>query len=246
MAERQFRKTLGLPPADSRRIVPVTPPRKHRAELCWDECVALMSAHQPDVVRQGAKVRQVEWLSKNVARALSGSELVPSLDPELVVSVEEQLKLEATRQRELLGRVEEQAGRSLTRSFQDVDTSDKLWQAASRLRVASGKRLEAQRAFYEEDRIPVDRYLDAVSTDCAARVKEQQAKTAYSLSLTVLEEAKGTLLTTLGIEVRDTSRPRHDSAWDNAVKSASLELELVPVLRVSEKAKTEPPASNRP
>lgn len=243
VAERQLRNTLGLPPVDSRQIIPVTHPRKERAELCWNECVGLMSAHQPDIVRQGEKVRQAEWLSRNVAHILSGFDPGNPVDSELVASVEKQLKHQTARQQELWEQVAQQAGRSLGRCFQEVDANDKLWQAASRLRATSEKRLKVQRVFYEEGRIPIDRYLDAISADCTAKVQEAQAKAAYSLSLTMLEEAKGTLLTTLGIEVRETLRPRCDSDWDSAVRTASLELELVPVATIPDTTKAKPQSS---
>ena len=43
----RFRNLLGLPPADGRRIVPVTLPTEARLGLDWEECGAAMLANQP-------------------------------------------------------------------------------------------------------------------------------------------------------------------------------------------------------
>ena len=48
--------------------------------------------------------------------------------------------------------------------------------------------------FYEEGRITIDRYLDAVSQYASAVAQEAQFKTTYNISIVALEEAKGTLL----------------------------------------------------
>ena len=48
--ERQLRNILGLPPADSRRIVPVTAPTEARLEPDWDSSLAQMLSFQPDIV----------------------------------------------------------------------------------------------------------------------------------------------------------------------------------------------------
>ena len=40
--ERQLRNILGLPPADNRRIIPVTPPTEMRLEPDWDSSLAQM------------------------------------------------------------------------------------------------------------------------------------------------------------------------------------------------------------
>ena len=48
--ERQFRNILGLPPADDRRIVPVTAPSEARLEPDWEASLAQMLSFQPDIV----------------------------------------------------------------------------------------------------------------------------------------------------------------------------------------------------
>lgn len=162
----------------------------------------------------------------------SGSELTKNLDPELIAFLEEQLKQETIRRGDRLQQeIERQAAHALGRAFHEVETSDKLLQVTSRLRAASEKRLEAQRALYTEGRIPVDRYLDAVSTASTAAAQEQHARAGYHLSVTKLEEAKGTLLASLGIEVHDAVRSRTSSGRESAVKAATLKLDTAPSAR---------------
>src|SRR5207248_10464424 len=50
--ERALRNLLGLPPADNRRIIPVTPPIEARLEPDWDTCLHEMLQEQPDVVEK--------------------------------------------------------------------------------------------------------------------------------------------------------------------------------------------------
>ena len=52
--ERQLRNILGLPPADNRRIVPVTAPTEARLEPDWDASLAQMVTFQPDIVQPAA------------------------------------------------------------------------------------------------------------------------------------------------------------------------------------------------
>ncbi|HMB02362.1 MAG TPA: TolC family protein, partial [Isosphaeraceae bacterium] len=58
--ERQLRNILGLPPADSRRIVPVTAPTESRLEPNWEASLAQMLTFHPDIVTQQLIVRVVE------------------------------------------------------------------------------------------------------------------------------------------------------------------------------------------
>ena len=59
-AERQLRNLLGLPPADNRRIIPVTPPTEARLEPDWDKCLATMLDKQPDILLARAMVKEAE------------------------------------------------------------------------------------------------------------------------------------------------------------------------------------------
>jgi outer membrane protein TolC len=73
--ERQLRNLLGLPPADNRRIIPVTPPTEQLIEYDWDTCLKEMMENQPDVVQQKLLVRSAE-LQLLIAR----NQLLPQLD----------------------------------------------------------------------------------------------------------------------------------------------------------------------
>jgi len=74
---------------------------------------------------------------------------------------------------------------------------------ASRLRAAAAQRLETQRAYYEEGRITIDRFLDAVSQHATGVGTEAMYLAAYNSSLVALEVAKGTLLDNYGIDIVD-------------------------------------------
>jgi outer membrane protein TolC len=73
--ERQLRNILGLPPADNRRIIPVTAPTEARIEPDWETSIAQMLAYQPDIVQQQLQVRLSE-LQLLVAR----NQLLPQLN----------------------------------------------------------------------------------------------------------------------------------------------------------------------
>ena len=73
--ERQLRNILGLPPADNRRIIPVTAPTEARIEPDWDTSLAQMLAFQPDIVQQQLLVRLSE-LQLLIAR----NQLLPQLN----------------------------------------------------------------------------------------------------------------------------------------------------------------------
>src|SRR5262249_57354032 len=98
------------------------------------------------------------------------------------------------RSRAYLQQVVHQTTHSLARFFLEIDANYKQFKTASRLRAAAAERLEAQRAFYEEGRIPIDRYLDAVSQYASAVAQEAQFKTTYNISIVALAAANGTLL----------------------------------------------------
>ncbi len=97
------------------------------------------------------------------------------------------------RARAYLQQVVHQTTHSLARFFLEIDANYKQFKTASRLRAAAAQRLDAQRAYYEEGRITIDRFLDAVSQYATAVATEAQYKTTYNISIVALEEAKGTL-----------------------------------------------------
>jgi outer membrane protein TolC len=73
--ERQLRNILGLPPADNRRIVPVTAPTEARIDPDWESSLAQMVSFQPDIVQAQLIVRLAE-LQLLVAR----NQLLPVLN----------------------------------------------------------------------------------------------------------------------------------------------------------------------
>ena len=81
--ERQLRNLLGLPPADNRRIIPVTPPIEARLEPDWDSSLAEMLNFQPDIAQQQTLVRLAE-LQLLIAR----NQLLPPLSLNDPLSVE--------------------------------------------------------------------------------------------------------------------------------------------------------------
>jgi hypothetical protein len=111
------------------------------------------------------------------------------------------------RARAYLQQVVHQTTHSLARFFLEIDANYKQFKTASRLRAAAAQRLDAQRAYYEEGRITIDRFLDAVSQYATAVATEAQYKTTYNISIVALEEAKGTLLAYDDIVVAEAPQP---------------------------------------
>jgi hypothetical protein len=96
----------------------------------------------------------------------------------------------------------------LARFYLEIDANYKQFKTASRLRAAAAERLEAQRAYYEEGRITIDRFLDAVSQYAQAVATEAEWKTTYNNSIILFEESKGTLLSYNNIAVAEGPQPR--------------------------------------
>ncbi len=267
--ERQLRNILGLPPADSRRIVPDTEPTDARLEPDWETSLAQMLAFQPDIVQQQLLVRltelqlllarnqllpqlnlnalyQFNGLGHELDQALSTSTgtALTALNPQVTAKQHvaglaaqpqsyrdfdqwqvgltfsmpigfraplanvRQQQYQLLRQRAFLQQIVHQTTHSLARFFLEVDANYKQFRTAQRLRAAAQLRLEAQRAFYEEGRITIDRLLDAVSQYANAIAQEAQYKTSYNTSIAALEEAKGTLLAYDNIAVAEGPSPR--------------------------------------
>src|SRR5262249_15753086 len=112
------------------------------------------------------------------------------------------------RSRAYYQQVVHQATHSLARFFLEIDANYKQFKTGSRLRAASAQRLDAQRASYEEGRITIDRFLDAVSQYATAVATEAQYKAAYNVSIAALEEAKGTLLAYDNIVIAEGPRKK--------------------------------------
>jgi outer membrane protein TolC len=73
--ERQLRNILGLPPADNRRIIPVTEPTDARLEPDWTASLAQMVSFQPEIIQNQLLVRVAE-----MQLLLARNQLLPALD----------------------------------------------------------------------------------------------------------------------------------------------------------------------
>jgi outer membrane protein TolC len=282
--ERQLRNLLGLPPADNRRIIPVTPSTEARLEPDWDSCLHEMMEEQPDIIQQQLLVRVAELqlliarhpslpqLSLNAlsqlndlgqqldsAEAVMLGALLKSLNPVLAAKERandrnshsgdyknfttwqsgstfqmptttrsplantRQAQYILLRSRAYLQQLIHQTTHSLARSFLEVDADYQQFQTANRLRQAAAQRLDAQRADYEEGRIGIDPYLDAVREYATAVATEAQYKTTYNISIVALEEAKGTLLAYDNIVVAERPHPRKAFIEPREVQAAEGE-----------------------
>lgn len=253
--ERQLRNILGLPPADNRRIVPVTAPTEARLEPDWEASLAQMVTYQPDIVQNQLLVRvaelqllgarnqllpvfnfdalyQFNGLGHHLdkAEAVMTGATLRSIIPDIAakqaaagvnplpgnfnnfqtwqigltfqmplgfrgpLANARQAQYALLRQRAFLQQVVHQTTHALARFFIEVDANYKQFKTAGRLKNAALQRLNAQKAFYENGTITIDRYLDAVNRWANAVAQEADFKSRYNTSIATLEEAKGTLL----------------------------------------------------
>jgi outer membrane protein TolC len=267
--ERQLRNILGLPPADTRRIVPVTEPTEARLEPDWSISLAQMVNFQPDIVQNQLLTRLAEiqlLIARNQllpvlnfnslyqfnglghhidnAEAVMSGRSITALNPLLSVQQRaaglnslpgrysdfntwqlgftfqmplgyrgplantRQAQYTLLRQRAFLQQVVHQTTHALARFFLEVDANYKQFKTAGRLKAAALQRLEAQRAFYENGTITIDRYLDAVNRWANAVAQEADFKTRYNTAIAALEEAKGTLLAYDNIALAEGPHPR--------------------------------------
>jgi hypothetical protein len=228
--ERQLRKLLGLPSIDDRMIVPVTPGIEAKVSPDWNACLAEMLEKQPDIVQSKDLVKKAEgWVVAAAASADVATMFLPEL-AKLGPAVPPSAKARETadtlaRQKEFLQQVQHQSTHSLARFFLEIDANYKQFQTAKRYRASARQRLEAQRAFYNEGRITIDRYLDAVSQFASSVGQEAQFKASYNTALVALEEAKGTLLEFDNITVAEPSKVAKSKghARDDQTRTASFE-----------------------
>ena len=281
-AERRLRDILGLPEADGRRIVAVTPPVEAKVEPDWDASVREMITSQPDIAQQKVFVRLAE-LQLLVARnqllpLMSRDELYQlkslgdqldqvgpylsgmirrlaarpdpdGLDPARPAQADftsrqvglaflmpisfgrgplantRQAQYQLLRKRATLQQITHETTHSLARFFLEVDTNHKQFKTARRLNVAARQRVEAQRTFYDEGRITLDRLLDAIGQQADAVAQEARYLASYNTSLAALEESKGTLLAYDRVEIADGPKPRkaYVQAKDREVTPAAFE-----------------------
>ena len=127
-----------------------------------------------------------------------------------------------------LQQVVHQTTHSLARFFLEIDANYKQFKTASRLRAAAALRLDAQRAYYEEGRITIDRFLDGVRLYATAVATEAQYKTTYNISIVALEEAKGTLLAYDNIAVAEGPHPRKAYVQARDIQDAHRQFPIHP------------------
>jgi hypothetical protein len=210
--ERQFRRILGLPLVDDRRIVPITRPIESLVEPDWDESLKAMHEKHPNVARAERSVEEVDAARDGL--------------------------LERDRREAALERAVHQATHSLARFFLEVDSNYKQFKTASNLRAAAYRRQASERAAYEAGQAPIDRHLDAIEQYANACALEAQFRTAYNVAIVALEEAKGTLLEYDKISVAD--RPPAGAASARTPEGASTRITPEPLLSASRSAAAAP------
>ncbi len=227
-SECQLRFILGLPPADGRVIIPLTPACEAKVEPVWNTCLHEMLEQSPEIVTGKAEVRElrdaIAIAAANVAidpvKAHPGPQgrNITKDDQEhhqRISQKEAELEQTIKRQIESLARVPLHGSEPLT--VPDGETI-----AACRHRPATGPA-----RYYDEGRITADRFLDAVSQQATATGSEALYLANYNTSIVGLAEVKGTLLADYGIEVAERPKPRQavaaqQSKTDAAAKPAAF------------------------
>jgi Outer membrane efflux protein len=187
-----------------------------------------MLEQAPDIVERKTELRK---LRDRIAVASANVPVVPMMAglgqqrPDATKADPATRHQAARKEIELEGIIRAQT-RTLARLFLEIDANYKQFETAKRLRAAAATRLDAQRTYYEEGRITIDRFLDAVSQCATALGTEAQYNAAYNTSIVALKEAKGTLLADHGIVVAEP-KPRKAIAArqpkpDAAVKASAL------------------------
>lgn len=233
--EQRLRNILGLRLRDSRLIEAVTEPVHSKVEPDWEESVATMKENQPDILLAKAMVSEAQTRC-----AALGSNNRESAQPPNRASVGPKPKgntneppaecvMQLERQKGFLEQVLHQTTHSLARLFLEVDANHKQYQTAVRVRTASAQRLAAQRPFYEEGRIPIGRYFEAIDTYISALSQEAQFKTTYNISIIALEEARGTLLDFDGIAFRPAPAKSKAGSSEKDVLAVPASLAQVPM-----------------
>jgi outer membrane protein TolC len=297
--ERQFRVILGLPPADSRRIVPTTKPGEEQVVFDWDTCLSDMMEEQPNIRQQQAVVRLAElqlllarnqfipyleqWSVQQLIdlgpelespqqaslsrirqsmRQIDYKKLSGHLGPEVDgekhyyfpywqagltnqfalaghsgLSNTRQAQYVLLRSRAFERQVVHQTTHSLARFFLELDANYKQFTTAGRQRTAAQMRLDAQRAYYDEGRITIDRFFDAISAYATAATLESQYKATYNISLAAMSEAKGTLLSDRNIVIAESARHYRD------MQAAQAKIDEQTKTALYEPTKNEPTAS---
>ena len=151
--ERTLRDLLGLPPADGRRVLPVTAATKARLDPDWEECRTAMLANQPDIARSRAIVTAAE-------RDVSGDGLA-RLERTQGVPPGGHRSGDAIASAPFLGN-----RRELPAVHDGVAAPGRCGQTIWTLSIA----------YFEEGRITVDRFLDCVSKYATAVTRKPSTR----------------------------------------------------------------------
>ena len=228
-AERQLRNILGLPAADKRRIIPVTPATEALPEFVWDTCVNEMLEQSPEIVHRNSALGKLRH-ARAIAAAAEGPIAVLEGRQSPDISTDEvKQQTQIVQQEAELEKVIRQQIHSLAWVFVGIDGSNKQLQGAKRLRLAAASRLDVEWSYYEEGRITIDRFLEAVEKYITAVGTEAQSKATYSTSVVALKESKGTLLADYGIIVAEPTLGAGtgpDGVITNRVKSTTVVTQL--------------------
>jgi RNA polymerase sigma factor (sigma-70 family) len=193
--ERNLRSLLAMPAVDDDRLlVPVTEPREAEFRPDWNAAHAQMLAHHPEIALLRERIRG------------AGTDLGAGnpLQQAAAIAARKDTSPELRRELISLESLVHWTTHDLARRFLELEASSKQFAKASRLRVAATQRLEAQRAFYEEGRITIDRYLDAASQYASALAQAARFRAAYNVAIVALEEAEGTLRAYDNITIADS------------------------------------------
>ncbi len=214
--EGHLRETLGLPAKDGRRIVTTSEPGKEKAHYDWEHCRDQLEASHPELVEHRAAI----W--KTVRRLTNGD-----LNADLLESTEAIIREGA-----LSRRLIHEATHQLARFYLEVEGGYDLYTNAAKLKEAALQRLEAQKKFYEQGTVTIDRYLDAIRRWAVAVTLEAEMLARYNTAIAVLEETKGTLLVREGIEVMEERAEVAAVKRDDRVGRTVLNVEEAPVGRM--------------
>ena len=217
-AERQLRQILGLPLSDGREIISVDHPIKLHVVFDRPECLETMMQNQPDIIQQKAITDLATQKLAEMRKAFADGSLKPEIRHDNDVNLASTqppsrsnhplantraAQYAVIRSQEALNQVVQQTTQALDHALRDVETEYQGYTKTRRVRNAAEKRLEAQRAYWEEGRITADRYLDAVEQYANLMTSEHHHLSAYNAALAVVSECKGTLLEDQNIVVAE-------------------------------------------
>jgi hypothetical protein len=210
-AERRFREILGLPGADGRRIIPVTPPIEAQMTFVWASCLdaVLTKGHNPlrltpfclalpkNVIEglnkfQDTSHKRQSDSEDELSIAMWVEESVSSRPPTACWSCGDPWPTRGCQI--LLRRPAQQPPATFAKAVADVERSYQWYSKANRSRVAAEHRLESQRREWRIGTIPADRYLETLEEFAVLAERESRQCAAYNSAIASLSERNGTLL----------------------------------------------------